>query len=90
MAVKANRLSVLIFFCFFILFCNLVRMQILKGAYYHSLSERNRIRVIFLEGPRGRILDRNGGILAANRLSFNCSAIPRQAKRRLIDRKSVV
>src|SRR3989338_6330533 len=65
---------------FLLLFLNLVRMQMIQGQHYRSLSERNRIRVIYLEGPRGRILDRNGEILASNRLSFNCSVVLNEAR----------
>ncbi len=80
---RPNRLSILLLLGFLFLFVNLVRMQILKGPYYRSLSERNRIRVIYLEGGRGKILDRNGQVLAKNHLSFNCSAVAREAKSRI-------
>ncbi len=66
--------------CFLVLAFNLFRMQILKHDYYLGLSEKNRLRVIYLEGPRGKILDRNGTPLAQNRLSFNCAVYPSEAK----------
>src|SRR5262249_29124736 len=50
--------------------------QIIKGSYYYNLSMRNRIRVIPLEGVRGRIFDRMGVVLADNRLSFDVAVIP--------------
>ena len=71
MELKVGRLRLFVTVAFLILALNLFRMQILKGAYYRSLSEKNRIRILYLEGPRGRILDRNGEPLASNRLSFN-------------------
>lgn len=80
---KATRLTLIAFFCFLALFLNLFHMQILKSAYYKRLSEKNRIRVLYLEGPRGRLLDRKGREMAINRLSFNCSAVPREASPRL-------
>ena len=76
---KANRLMAIMGVVFLFLFLNLVRMQVIQTEHYQSLSERNRIRVIYLEGPRGRILDRNGEILADNRLSFNCSVVLNEA-----------
>lgn len=60
----------------------LFNMQVFRNDYYRSLSEKNRIRIYYLEGPRGRILDRNGKLMAGSRLSYNCSLIPREAKSR--------
>ena len=51
-------------------------VQILRGQHFYRLSVNNRIRVIPLEGYRGRILDRNGEILADNRLAFHVALIP--------------
>lgn len=68
---------------FSVVLFNLFNMQVLKHEYYLGLSEKNRLRVIYLEGPRGRILDRNGTSLAENRLSFNCAVYPAEAKRTL-------
>jgi len=51
-------------------------IQVIRGGYYYNLSVNNRIRVIPLEGLRGRILDRNGLVLADNRLSFDVTVIP--------------
>ncbi len=69
---------------------NLFRMQLLQGDYYRTLSEKNRIRVIFLEGPRGKILDRKAELLASSRLSFNCSVIPREAKSHIHERRQII
>ena len=80
---KANRLALFVLVGFLIIFFDLFRMQVIRGDYYRSLSEKNRIRVIYLEGPRGKILDRKQMVLATSRLSFNCSVIPREAKRRI-------
>ncbi|MBI3315791.1 MAG: penicillin-binding protein 2 [Candidatus Omnitrophica bacterium] len=81
--VRAVRLSFLAALGFGVIFLNLVRMQILQSDHYSSLSEKNRIRVIYLEGPRGKILDRKGRALADNRLSFNCSASLQEARRNI-------
>jgi penicillin-binding protein 2 len=50
--------------------------QILKGEHYYFQSLNNRIRVIPIEGPRGKIADRNGLILAKNRMSYNLGVVP--------------
>jgi len=81
--VKAVRLSWVILAGFLILIVNLFRMQILQGDFYRVLSEKNRIRVVYLEGPRGNILDRNSQPLATSRLSFNLAVIPDEAKSKI-------
>lgn len=80
---RPNRLSILALIGMIVLGANLFHMQIIKGAYYRSLSEKNRLRVIYLEAARGKIFDRNKKTLATSRLSFNCSAIPKEAKAQL-------
>jgi penicillin-binding protein 2 len=80
---RALKVFVLVLAGFGLLFLNLVRMQVLSYERYHGLSEKNRIRVIYLEAARGRILDRRGRALATSRLSFNCTAVPREASRRI-------
>ena len=54
----------------------LFRTQVLEGRRYRKLGEQNRIRLIPLEAPRGRVFDRRGNLLAANRPSFNVVATP--------------
>ncbi|MBF0484116.1 MAG: penicillin-binding protein 2 [Candidatus Omnitrophica bacterium] len=50
--------------------------QVIRGKYYHRLSAYNRIRVVPLDGWRGSIKDRNGVILADNKLSYDLSVTP--------------
>ncbi|MFH1800556.1 MAG: penicillin-binding protein 2 [Candidatus Omnitrophota bacterium] len=54
----------------------LFQTQVLRGSYYYELSKRNRVRLIPLEAPRGRVLDQKERLLAANRPSYNVIAIP--------------
>ena len=77
---KAGRLSLLTLFLFLVVFLNLFYLQVLKGDYYRELSEKNRLRVLYLEPPRGKIMDRRGRVLATSRLSFNCSVTGREAR----------
>jgi len=73
-------LRVIISILFFVIGCNLVYIQIIRGQDYFNLSVNNRIRVIPLKELRGRVLDRNGVVLAQNRLSFNVTVIPQDIK----------
>lgn len=57
---------VFIFLFLIILFLRLFQLTIVKGNYYRTLSEKNRIREINIESPRGKIVDRKGFIIAQN------------------------
>jgi len=52
---------------FLILLGRLVELSIIKGNYFRSLSEGNRIRRIPIVAPRGRILARGGEELVGNK-----------------------
>jgi len=45
--------------------------QVIQGARYKELAEKNRIRNIPLVAPRGRIYDRYNRVLVDNRPSYN-------------------
>lgn len=53
-----------------VLLVRLWSMQVLSGPAYASQAEKNRIREITLEAPRGRILDRKGRELVTNRATL--------------------
>ena len=72
----------LVFFVFICLIFSLtgVRLfwiQIINGSYYKKLSEENRIKLIANPPIRGRLLDRNGVVLANNKLVYSLSIQPR-------------
>jgi len=72
----------LVFFLFICLIFSLtgVRLfwiQIMNGSYYKKLSEENRIKLITNPPIRGRLLDRNGVVLADNKLFYSLSIQPR-------------
>ncbi|HHQ48780.1 MAG TPA: hypothetical protein ENK19_07845, partial [Acidobacteria bacterium] len=55
-------------------------LQILSGAYWHRLAENNRLRRVPLPGPRGRIYDARGRVLADNRPSYRLLLYPAEAR----------
>ena len=70
-----------IIFCFLgLIIGGLFYMQIIHGDYYRRQSMNNRIRVVPAEGPRGRIYDRNGVILADNRIVFHVGVVPQDVE----------
>ncbi len=56
----------IIFLFLIVLFLRLFQLTIVKGNYYRTLSEQNRLREIVIEAPRGEIVDRKGFIIAQN------------------------
>ncbi len=51
-------------------------LQVVNGAYYRSLSEQNRVLRLPVTADRGRILDRNGYVLAQNIPGFAVMVLP--------------
>jgi penicillin-binding protein 2 len=60
-------LAALLITAFTILIVRLWYIQIVTGDRYAALAERNRVRTVALEAPRGRVLDRAGRVLVDNR-----------------------
>ncbi len=63
---------------FLIFALRLFQLQIVEGADLRSRSERNFVRTVRLESPRGDMLDREGRVLATNRPSYRVQAIPNE------------
>lgn len=57
-------------FGLFALTGRLAHLQILHGGRYRRLSAANQFNYRLLPPPRGRIVDRNGNVIAGNRPSF--------------------
>lgn len=57
----------LLIFGFFVLLARLFDLQIIRGSYFRTLAEGNRIRRVPVVAPRGKILARGGEVLAGNR-----------------------
>jgi len=51
------------------------QLQVVEAEKYATLAEENRILVRLLPPPRGRILDRNGVLIARNRLNWRALLI---------------
>jgi len=67
---RLSVLAVVAVALFTALFSRLWFLQVMASPEYAEQAETNRTRVIVVEGPRGRILDRNGRVLADNRESL--------------------
>ena len=69
-------LLIFVFTLLGILIIRLFVMQIINGTYYKGLSENNRVRIIAVSAPRGKIMDRAGAVLADNRPAYNVMVLP--------------
>ncbi len=77
---RHNILRNIIFFLFLVIVANLFYLQVIRGRYFLHLSQNNSLRVISIDGPRGRILDRNGRVLAESVKSYDAAVIPQDLK----------
>ena len=68
--------GVAIFVVFSALTARLYDLEIVRGDYYHQLSEQNRIVRLPVAAERGGIIDRAGYVLARNIPGFAVSVIP--------------
>jgi len=73
-AEKNNSYSRSIFFLYAIfiaigmgiIFIRLFQLTVVRGKYFSSLADQNRVKEVIIEAPRGTITDRKGKILASN------------------------
>jgi penicillin-binding protein 2 len=73
----------LIFFAFILLLAMIARiahLQITEYNRYHELAEGNRTNSSIIPPLRGRIYDRNGILLAGQRLKYNLVVIPEKTR----------
>lgn len=77
-----RRKIILIFFCVFLALCflggRLAHLMIAESEYYATLAEDLHEREREIKAARGRILDRNGNVLADNRTVCTISVIHSQ------------
>lgn len=57
---------------------NLFYLQIMKSEKYKKLADNNSIRTELIAPSRGKILDRNGNVLADNKQSYSAIMVPEQ------------
>ena len=68
--VRLSALGIVAISLFLALFMRLWFLQGIDRQEFEAASVSNRLRVIHEEGPRGRILDRNGNVLVDNKTSI--------------------
>jgi len=56
-----------VFVILIMLFLRLFQLTIVKGNYYQNLADKNRTKELIIEAKRGKIIDRKGITIVANR-----------------------
>ncbi len=81
--VHSSRISfamIAVALCLVTLFAKLWYLQVIKSGELRAMSEKNRLRVVRLPAPRGKILDRNGRLLAGVTPCFNVCIVKEEAR----------
>jgi penicillin-binding protein 2 len=68
---RLRWLSVAVAVGYGLLLGRLLHLQVFHGEHYFELSQHTRLQKEILVAPRGRILDREGRVLAENRPAFD-------------------
>ncbi len=82
--VRLSAIGIVAISLFLALFMRLWFLQGIDRQEFEAASVSNRLRVIHEEGPRGRILDRNGKVLVDNETSI-VVALDREPLRKMVE-----
>lgn len=74
---RLTILGVIALALFTSLLARLWHLQALSAPRYEKLAQENRVRRVLVPAPRGRILDRNGRVLAGNRSAYTITVDPK-------------
>ena len=77
---KTIVLYAIIIFTLFTLAARTFYLQVIRYNYYKELSQNKSIRIITIPTIRGRILDRNGNVLAEDAPSYELAVTPEYIK----------
>jgi penicillin-binding protein 2 len=67
LTVRLSILAVILTSLFVALFARLIFLQVLDSPQLAAEARANQIRTVYEDAPRGRILDRNGNVLAGDK-----------------------
>lgn len=79
---RAPFLAAGILLVFGVFVARLFQLQIMESADLRERSQRNSVRTITLEAPRGDIVDRDGRLLATTRPAFGLNVLPVELRNR--------
>lgn len=68
-------------FAFVVLIIRFAYVQLITGAEYQEESDRNRVREIVVNPPRGLVSDRFGALLVKNQPAYSVYVVPAELKK---------
>ncbi|MDD2855703.1 MAG: hypothetical protein PHU01_09250 [Desulfuromonadaceae bacterium] len=74
-----NRVKITIWFLsaiFLLLIAGLFNLEVIQGRNLRGLGDKNCIRLLSQRGSRGKIADRNGLLIAGNKISYDLMLAP--------------
>lgn len=74
-----ERIYSVFYIVVFLFIIKLINIQIMNHSYFLALSERNRIRVIPKNGPRGEIITSDGVVVAGNSVTYSVMYFPSES-----------
>ena len=77
---RVGAIGLIVLFVFCALGFRLWQLQVVDGARFRTLSEKNRLRLKRIPPIRGLMLDRLGRVVVENRPSFDVVLVPEDAK----------
>jgi penicillin-binding protein 2 len=86
---KVSVITYVFIFFFFLIIGRVAWLQIVKGNYYYSMAEGNRVRVERIEAKRGIIYDSNRRVLSRNVANFLLYFIPADLSAELGKREEI-
>lgn len=87
---KILWLSIIMMVGLTIIFGRILYLQVIKGDYYRSLAEGNRIRLEPIPSQRGIIFDRNHNELVQNVPEFSLAMVPQDLPKDVVQRETVI
>jgi penicillin-binding protein 2 len=69
-----------VFLVFVVFLGRLFYLQVVQGDALRVESERNSVRTVRIDAPRGNVLDREGRVIASTRPAFDVEVIPSELR----------
>ena len=90
-SLKKQSLVVLIFssVSFLLIIFRLIFLQLVNYESFKKMSNENRIRLIASQPIRGRILDKNGNVLADSRVKYSLIIKPQSVKKKQLGKTKI-
>ncbi|MBO8092468.1 MAG: penicillin-binding protein 2 [Prosthecochloris sp.] len=73
---RTLNVSIVVIAVFALLFARLIYLQVFEYKKLGSISDANSLRRIWVQAPRGRMIDRNGIVLVTNQPLYTIKLIP--------------